>query len=361
MSSRENLGIEFLKEQKRFAFRSSSKATSVANQTRAIKSFISLLAVLALTFGNQNCSAQEPSTEPIKHQLKASNEPRVGLVLGGGGARGAAHVGVLKILEQEGIRIDYITGVNIGAVVGGLYSAGVSISYLEEMFTKKSLMRAYLTVPVNVRMLAVPLFIIPRLMGKRGYDGLYKGNKFRDYLNRYVPQSESDIEDSKIPFGAVALNLLDGKLTTLRTGNLGTALQASSAIPILRRPVKINNGLYVDGGVTNNLPVSEAKAMGADIVIAVDLDDPGKTIKERDLTGIGSVSHRVVMLHLEHVDKQQAPLANVLIRPEVAEIGLMSESSKDARTAELAGERAALEALPAIKKALQDAGIEATP
>lgn len=310
--------------------------------------------------GCQSSLAQNQS-QPIEHQLQAVNEPRVGLVLGGGGARGAAHVGVLKILEQEGIRIDCITGVNIGAVVGGLYSAGVSIPYLEEMFTKKSLMRAYLTVPLNVRMLAVPLFVIPRLMGKRGYDGLYRGNKFRDYLNRYVPQSESDIADSKIPFGAVALNLLDGKITTLRSGNLGTALQASSAIPILRRPVKINNGLYVDGGVINNLPVTEAKAMGADIVIAVDLDDPGQSIKEKQLNGIGSVSHRVAMLHLAHIDSEQGKLANVLIRPEVAEIGLMSESAKDARTAELAGERAALEALPAIKRLLKDSGIESTP
>ncbi len=333
----------------------------VLKRARVLRLSISLLASFIATVILSRASiAQEPA-EPIKHQLNASNEPRVGLVLGGGGARGAAHVGVLKILEQEGIRIDSITGVNIGAVVGGLYSAGVSISYLEEMFTKKSLMRAYLTVPINVRMVAVPLFVIPRLMGKRGYDGLYKGNKFRNYLNRYVPQSESDIADSKIPFGAVALNLLDGKLTTLRSGNLGTALQASSAIPILRRPVKINNGLYVDGGVQNNLPVTEAKAMGADIVIAVDLDDPVKPIKERELTGIGSVSHRVLMLHLEHVDKDQAPLANVLIRPEVEGIGLMSESSKDAQTAELAGERAALEALPAIKKALKEAGIDGPP
>ncbi|MDZ4837059.1 MAG: patatin-like phospholipase family protein [Candidatus Melainabacteria bacterium] len=307
-----------------------------------------------------SCLAQDPPAEPIKHQLNASNEPKVGLVLGGGGARGAAHVGVLKILEQEGIRIDCITGVNIGAVVGGLYSAGVSISYLEEMFTKKSLMRSYLTVPVSVRVLALPVFLIPRLMGKRGYDGLYKGNHFRNYLNRYVPQSESDISDSKIPFGAVALNLVDGKITTLRTGNLGTALQASSAIPLLRKPVKINNGLYVDGGVTNNLPVAEAKAMGADIVIAVDLDDPGKAPEEAELMKLGTVSHRVVVLHLANVDKEQCKLANVLIRPELADIGLMSESSKDAHTAELAGERAALEALPAIKKALKEAGI-ATP
>ncbi len=313
------------------------------------------------TAANAQEAPPEPgndSAKPIKHQLRASNAPRVGLVLGGGGARGAAHVGVLKILEQEGIRIDYITGVNIGSVVGGLYSAGVSISYLEEMFTKKSLMRSYLTVPINVRVLAVPIFLIPRMIGKRGYDGLYKGNKFRNYLNRYVPQSESDIEDCKIPFGAVALNLVDGKLTTLRTGNLGTALQASSAIPILRKPVKINNGLYVDGGVTNNLPVTEAKAMGADIVIAVDLDDPGDTVKESDLARIGTVSSRVVLLHLANVDKEQAKLANVLIRPELSGIGLMSESSKDAHTAELAGERAALEALPAIKKVLSEAGIE---
>jgi len=325
--------------------------SNLLKQSRPIAAWSVAMCTL-LTVGERS-AAQE---EPVQHKLSAKNDIKVGLVLSGGGARGAAHVGVLKILEQNEIKIDYIVGTNVGAVVGGLYSAGISISALEEMFTKKSLMRSYLTVPVKLRMMVVPLFSIPRLMGKRGYDGLYKGNQFRNYLNKYVPQSEQDIQDLKIPFGAVALNLVDGKTTTLRHGNLGTALQACSAIPILRKPVKINDGLFVDGGVVNNLPVAEVKAMGADLVIAVDLDDAGHTVAPAELTKIGTVSHRVVTLHLANVDREQVKQASVLIHPEVDHINLMSTSSKDAETAIQAGERAAVESIDKIKQLLKDAG-----
>jgi NTE family protein len=315
-----------------------------------------LVALIALTFAPA-CAQQESDGKPIKHKLTASNEPKLGLVLGGGGARGAAHVGVLKILEQNGVRPDYIVGTNVGAIIGGLYSAGISISSLEEMFTKKTLMNSYLSVPVKLRLMVAPAFYIPRMLGKRGYDGLYKGNSFRSYLNKYVPQSEQDIQDLKIPFGAVALNLIDGKITNLTSGNLGTALQASCAIPILRKPVKLNDGLYVDGGVVSNLPVAEAKSMGADIVIAIDLDDSTHTIPEKQFSKIGTVSHRVVTLHLENVDREQVKKADIVIHPEVQDISLMSTSSKDAHNAVQAGERAALEALDKIKKLLKDAGV----
>ncbi|MBX9669051.1 MAG: patatin-like phospholipase family protein [Candidatus Obscuribacterales bacterium] len=317
-----------------------------------------LLSMIGLTilsgFFHAPCLAQD-SADGSRHALRATNRPKVGLALGGGGARGAAHVGVLKILEQQGIQIDCITGTNVGAIVGGLYSAGISISALEEMFTKKSLMHSYLTVPVKVRLMIVPLFFVPRVMGKRGYDGLYKGNKFRNFLNKYVPQSEQDIEDLKLPFGAIALNLVDGKVHTIKSGNLGTALQASSAIPILRKPVKIQDGLYVDGGVMNNVPVDEAKALGADIVIAVDLDDPKATQTASEFTKLGTVGQRVLTLHFANVDKTQLAKAEAVIRPEVDQIGLMSTNSKDAEAAIQAGERAAIESLDQIKQLIDGA------
>lgn len=315
--------------------------------------------MLALWLSGTNAGsvfAQE--TDKVKHKLSASNEPKLGLVLGGGGARGAAHVGVLKILEQNGIHPDYIVGTNVGAIVGGLYSAGISIQSLEEMFTKKSLMNSYLTVPLKVRLFAASAFSIPRMFGKRGYDGLYTGNKLGKFLNKYVPESERDISDLKIPFGAVALNLLDGKTVTLRSGNLGSALQASCALPILRKPVRLNDGLFVDGGVVNNLPVSEAKNMGADVVIAINLDDSDRRIAEKEFSKIGTVSHRVVTLHLKNVDKEQQKLADIVLHPDVEQIGLMSTSGKDAVNAVEAGERAALDSIDKIKSLLKEAGID---
>ncbi len=316
-------------------------------------------AMFALWLSGTNAGsvfAQE--TDDVKHKLSASNEPKLGLVLGGGGARGAAHVGVLKILEQNGIHPDYIVGTNVGAIVGGLYSAGISIQSLEEMFTKKSLMNSYLTVPLKVRLFASSAFSIPRMFGKRGYDGLYTGNKLGKFLNKYVPESERDISDLKIPFGAVALNLLDGKTVTLRSGNLGSALQASCALPILRKPVRLNDGLFVDGGVVNNLPVSEAKSMGADIIVAINLDDTERKIPEKEFSKIGTVSHRVVTLHLKNVDKEQVKEADIVLHPEVEQIGLMSTSSKDAVNAIEAGERAALDSIDRIKSLLKEAGIK---
>lgn len=317
-----------------------------------------LLALGLAAFVPCSVQAQTVEKEPSEsreaaHQLKASNRPKVGLALSGGGARGAAHVGVLRILEQQGIHIDYIAGTNTGAVVGGLYSAGVSIDYLEQMFTKRSLMHSYLTVPVKLRIVVIPLFYVPRMVGRKSFDGLYEGTRFRKFLNKYLPESEQDISDLKIPFGAVAVNLLDGKVNTLRSGNLGWALQASSALPVLRKPVKIGEALYVDGGVSVNLPVQQVKEMGADVVIAVSLDDePGLTVKESEFQKVGSVSHRVLTMHLSNVDIEQRKAANIVIHPDVEKIGLMSTSARDAKAAIEAGETAALASIEQIKQLL---------
>jgi len=191
------------------------------------------------------------------------------------------------------------------------------------------------------------------MVGERTYDGLYRGNKFRNFLNKYVPQSEQDLEDLKIAFAAVALDLVSGKEEAIKAGNLGKALQASSAIPVLRKPVKMDDKLYVDGGVMCNLPVRHAREMGADIVIAVDLDDPQRRAREQDFSAIGSVTQRVITLHLANIDRAQAAEADLLIRPRVADIGLMSSDKQDARHAIEAGERAALDTIEDIRKLLE--------
>lgn len=298
------------------------------------------------------------TTAATPHQFTVSaTRPRIGLALGGGGTRGAAHVGVLKVLEQEGIPIDYIAGTSMGAVVGGLYSAGVSVPEIEKTFHSGHLMHAFLTVPIPVRILVVPIFLTPRLFGAKPYDGLYRGNKFRNYLNNQVPQAEREIEHLKIPFAAVALNLIDGKSYSITKGNLGRALQASSAVPMLRRPVAIDDKLFVDGGVVANLPVKETRAMGADIVIAVDVDERFEAVPEETFRHIGSVAHRVLTLHLAKVDENQVQAADIVIHPAVNGISLVSTKKKDARTALMAGEKAARAAIPIIKKYINDTSL----
>jgi NTE family protein len=289
-----------------------------------------------------------PPPEPV------TDRPTIGLALGGGGMRGAAHVGVLRVLLREGIPIDYIAGTSMGSVVGGLLASGVHPDEIEKRFTEGSLMHSFLTVPLSVRVAAIPIFVLPRLFGVKGYEGFYKGKKFRNYLNRMVPQCSREIEALPIPFCAVAVNLLDGQEVAVKQGNLGRAMQASCAVPILRRPVAIDDKLLVDGGVLVNLPVQHVRDMGADIVIAVDVDErPGK-VDQEEFKRLGSVAHRVLTLSLWKIDEKQRQAADVLINPEVNGIGLISVKKEDARHAIRAGEKAAEAMVAEIKRKINE-------
>ncbi len=314
---------------------------------------ISLFALLALLLTNQAGSAM--AAEPLATGISKAR-PKIGLALGGGGMRSAACVGVLKVLDDEGIPVDVLVGSGMGAVVGGLYSAGVTPQHIAEQFTDKKLMSAYVTVPLKLRVLVIPLFYTPRFFGYEPYDGLYRGKRFASYLNKQVPETERNIEDLKMTFGAVAVNLIDGHTVTMTRGNLGKALQASAAIPALRKPVKLpefNNGLFVDGGVLVNIPVTEAKKLGADIVIAVNVDEALAPATDKDFHKVGSVSHRVITLHFREVDAAQLAKSDYVIRPNVDGIGMISTKSDDAKQCIQAGETAARRAIPAIRELIE--------
>ncbi len=290
-------------------------------------------------------------------ETKTKARPKIGLALGGGGARGAAHVGVLKVLEKEGIKFDYITGTSIGAIVGGLYDAGVPLTDLEESFRTGRLMRNFMTVPLTIRIIAAPVLYVPRLLGSKSYDGLYKGNKFRNYLTKGITDHELHIEHLKTPFAAVALNLLDGKPYMITKGSLGYAMQASSAVPGLRKPVEIGDKLFVDGGVVCNLPVKQCRQLGADVVIAVNVDEPFKAQVKDTFRKPGSVSRRMIAWDLYSIDKAQSELADVTIQPDTGGVSLISTKKSDAARALEAGELAAKNALPEIKAKLEGWGV----
>jgi NTE family protein len=274
--------------------------------------------------------------------------PKIALALGGGGARGAAHVGVLKVLQREGIKVDYIVGTSMGAIVGGLYSAGVSVPALEGCFNNGSLMKSFMTVPLTWRLAAAPIILVARLVHSP-YDGLYKGNKFRKFLSKMMPNGNETIEELKLPFRPVALNVVDGKAYALSEGQLSYALQASSAVPGLRKPVEIGDTLYVDGGVVANLPVEQAKKMGADIIIAVNVDERINDVPLDVFRKVGSIAQRVVLLQLANNDAAQSALADVVIHPKVDGIGLISTRTADTRRAMKEGEIATELAIPEIK------------
>jgi NTE family protein len=286
--------------------------------------------------------------------------PKIGLALGGGGARGAAHVPIIRALEKEGIKFDYIAGTSIGAVVGGLYAAGVSLDDMEDEFENGKIMKNFMTVSLAVRIAVAPVLYLPRMLGSKEYDGLYKGNKFRKYLVSGLSCHDMNIENLKTPFAAISLNLLDGKPYMIRKGNLGFAMQASSAVPGLRKPVEIGDYLFVDGGTLINLPVKQVREMGADFVIAVNIDQPFPIAPKEQFRKPGSVTTRMLNWDLWDMDRPQVGLADFTFHPNTENVSLISTKKADALKCAKAGEEAAQAGLPALREMLKNYGIATT-
>jgi NTE family protein len=214
---------------------------------------------------------------------------KVGLVLSGGGAKGLAHIGALKVIEESGVRIDYIGGTSMGAVIGALYASGYSATQLDSIaqtlnfntliqdeiprrtktyYERDQSEKYALTLPFDKFQVKFP-------------SALSKGQNVYNLFSKLTSHVNTieDFNELPIPFFCVATNIESGRETILDKGYLPRAIKASGAIPTLFSPVKINDSLYVDGGVVNNYPVDEVKAMGADIIIGIDVQD---TLKMRD-------------------------------------------------------------------------------
>lgn len=188
--------------------------------------------------------------------------PKIGLALGSGSARGLAHLGVIRAVQEAGVKVDYVAGTSIGALVGAVYASG-SIDSLESTFQKFDWKK----------MVSFFDVIFPK-------SGLIDGAKVRDLVRTLVPTEV--IEALPIPFCAVATDIQSGKEVVISRGDLIEAVRASIAVPGIFTPVRSNGVLLVDGGLVNPVPVSVARAMGADIVIAVDLNQQivaGKNLK----------------------------------------------------------------------------------
>ncbi|MBX9693379.1 MAG: patatin-like phospholipase family protein [Cyanobacteria bacterium] len=280
------------------------------------------------------------------------DRPKIALALGGGGARGAAHIGVLRVLEQEKIPIDYIAGTSIGAIVGGLYAAGVPLSTLEKLSMDRSLLRAYRTMPIFLRLMIIPITVFPRSIGIHPYVGLYSGGRFRKYLERCIPDDCTNIENTKRPFRAVATDLLTGNPYVCSKGSLSKAMQASSAIPWLKKPVEMDDALLCDGVLSANIPVRQAREMGADVVISVDIDGPLQPAKKSELRRIGFFENRSISLMMTKLDTKYVEESDVLIRPDVSKIHILSKHLSEVSYAIAEGERATREALPKIRQLL---------
>lgn len=230
-----------------------------------------------------------------------AGRPKIGLALGGGGAKGAAEVGVLKVLEEAGIHVDCIAGASIGAIVGGLYAAGYSAAELDSLFQtqewfslltdrKASLSsEPYKTIDGVTYIFGFPVMD----KNSRGF-GIMRGGRIEQILDSMVSvRGCTDFESLRIPFRCVAADIRTAEEVVISEGLVCKGLRASMAIPGIFKPVPQDDYLLVDGGMLNNLPVDICLQMGADIVIAVDLNQgdpqPRKQIDVSSLSGLAGL------------------------------------------------------------------------
>ena len=287
--------------------------------TRRFRPVLPLLAslVLCACFGGT-----KPTPPPAPLVPPPVVKLRIGLALGGGAAKGFAHIGVIKMLEANGIRPDVVAGTSAGSVVGSLYASGMDPFQLQET--------AFALDESSIR--DVRLFS----------GGMVQGQKLQDYVNQLV--KNRPLDKLGIPFAAVATQLETGQRTVFVRGNTGQAVRASSSVPGVFEPVEINGKHYVDGGVVSPVPVDAARQLGADVVIAVDISTKASGTNP---VGMINIVGQSISIMGQKLGEQELARADIVIRPRVNQIGSADFEQKN--QAILEGERAALAAMPAIK------------
>lgn len=295
--------------------------------------------------------------KPVNETPNSIHSPQVALALGGGGVRGAAHIGVLRVLEQEGIPIDYIVGNSMGAVVGGLHNAGVPLDNIQSILSDGSFVSAYLPRFLWCRIMLAPIKSVLHTSRTRPYAGLLSGAKLKSVIDDLLPNPNILVEDLKCPFSSIAVSLIDGQAHVLSKGRVDDVVRASATLPLLLRPVPIGDHLYVDGGIRNNLPTTEARRSGAKLVISVEIDNDLTPVPAEQFKSFRKVFDRVMNATIEQLDEDQVNGADVIIRPELVNIPILSKDKKFVDQATQAGEVAARNALPRIREMLRQSGL----
>lgn len=269
----------------------------------------------------ESLAADAPGTE---------TRPSIGLVLSGGGAKGLSHVGVLRVLEEMQIPVDYIVGTSAGAAVGALYAQGMSVVEIEDRLTEINWVSSFRDAPrrhyrpVRDKSQDWRVPVAPGIgVGLDGFRfgmGLVAGQNVGFILNELTREAAlvRDFDELPIPFRAVATDLATGREVVLGEGDLATAVRASMSIPGVYAPVTLDGRTLVDGGVANNLPVSVARGMGADIIIAVDITDEMAEVSTLR-QAFSVVAQLTTLVTRSNVEDQLALLTerDVLIRPDL--------------------------------------------
>ena len=248
---------------------------------------------------------------------------KIGLALGSGLARGLAHIGVLKVFEEEGLKIDYIAGSSMGAVIAALYACGVKISLMERL-AQRITRRDWMD------------FNFPRM-------GLIAGDRLEELI--YLLSGRRRIEELPLPLAVVGADLLEGKLLVFREGSIARTVRASCSIPGVFNPVEVEGRLVVDGGVLERVPVKAVREMGADIAIGVDVSA---------ITGKYGINHifdvllKTIDIMSREVHRFKIQEANLVITPDMQEIAPFHFHL--AREAIEKGEEAARKSIPVLKQ-----------
>ena len=297
----------------------------------------------------------------------AEERPKVGLVLAGGGALGFAHIGVLKVLEDNGIHVDYIAGTSMGGIIGALAAYGYSAREIEKevsaiqwtnlFFDDKS--RDYMSYSNKTASAKYFMTLGFDRHGIKNSPGIITGQKIQDKFNQLVgPCSRKDkFDDLPIPYRAVATDILTGDKVVLESGSLVDAMRSTMSIPGVFTPVEREGRILVDGMVADNLPVDVARDMGADIIIAVTLSHNQATREE--LKGPSGVANQMLNIYIYDQVNAQLKDADIIIAPEL--INYTSTSYFKMKEIVALGEEAARKAMPQIKEQVGPENISSIP
>ena len=289
-----------------------------------------MLAPVPLLLLNDAATASDAAPEAAPTISKRA--PRIGLALGGGAAKGFAHVGVIAVLEEAGFRPSYIVGTSAGSLVAALYASGKSSVELQKA-------------ALNIEEVAITDWMLP-LVGR----GMFRG----DALGRYVNEAVGGrlIENMAIPLGVVATDLGNGQAVLFQRGDTGTAVRASSAVPAVFVPVRINGRDYVDGGLVAPVPVRFTRQMGAELVIAVDISTTPEGSSTNDTLQILLQTFSIMG---KSINQHELREADIIIRPSL--VGLKSADFSARQRAIDAGRAAMLAALPALRARIELAAV----
>ena len=297
-----------------------------------------MLAVLAVSA----VMASAPVAAQDAAPLAEASRPRIGLVLSGGGARGAAHIGVLKVLEENHVPIDAIAGTSMGAVVGGLYASGLNAADVERVMQSVDWQDAFRDrsprTSLNFRRkLEDQSFLVKFPLGIKGRKfrlprGLVQGQKLTQTLRTLtLPVAQiQKFDDLAIPFRAIATDIVTGERVVLDHGDLTTAMRASLSAPGVFAPVEADGRILVDGGLSSNLPVDVAREMGVDILIVVDCGFP--LLERGKLDSVATVSNQMLAILIRHNTNEQRKgltVRDVVIDPALGDFSSLDFGEHD--------------------------------